>query len=164
SQRGAGERADKPAYQQHLLAKPKRASSLDIKRISRRTRSKERWMTNENAKAISSATRRQTFGHNNVDWPVNVLAITPEEDPVMQTSSPSAVPADYTANTDTVPVGLNGSQRERYLGLDRTQRRIYRYHYDVCGRLASHCYKLAVGENLWPAVPNERRNDDGSDR
>lgn len=40
-------------------------------------------MTNENAKAISSATRRQTFGHNNVDWPVNVLAITPEEDPVM---------------------------------------------------------------------------------
>ncbi|WP_084020350.1 hypothetical protein [Mycobacterium avium] len=62
--------------------------------------------------------------------------------------STTAIPADYTANTDGVPVGLTGAHRARYLALDRAQRLIYRYHYDVCGRLASHCYKLAIGEDL----------------
>ncbi|EUA65487.1 MULTISPECIES: hypothetical protein [Mycobacterium] len=62
--------------------------------------------------------------------------------------SAAAIPADYTANTGAVPVGLTGAHRERYLILDGAQRLIYRYHYDVCGRLASHCYKLAIGEDL----------------
>lgn len=110
---------------------------------------------------------RQTCDHNDVDGPAFVLAATPEQDdPAMETTSPNAaaIPADYTANTDAVPIGLNGAHRERYLALDRTQRLIYRYHYEVCGRLATHCYKLAIGENLWPAVPNERSKYDGSQR
>lgn len=52
--------------------------------------------------------------------------------------SDTTVPAAYTADTDRVPVGLTGSQRDRYLSLEPEQRRIYRYHYDACGRLASH--------------------------
>ncbi len=55
------------------------------------------------------------------------------------------IPADFTADIDRVPVGLSGAHRDRYLSLDPQQRRTYRYHYDVCGRLAAHCYKLAAG-------------------
>lgn len=62
--------------------------------------------------------------------------------------SDTMIPADYTPDTDRVPVGLTGVHRAHYLDLDREQRRTYRYHYDVCGRLAAHCYKLAVGETL----------------
>jgi len=62
--------------------------------------------------------------------------------------SDTTVPVTYAADTDRVPVGLTGSHRDRYLNLEPQQRRIYRYHYDACGRLASHCYKLAIGETL----------------
>lgn len=62
--------------------------------------------------------------------------------------SATTIPANYTAETDRVPVGLTGMHRDRYLALDRDQRLIYRYHYDVCGRLASHCWRLALGEKL----------------
>jgi hypothetical protein len=116
----------------------------------------------DNTGAAYRPPHRQTRDHNNVDGPAEVQAVTAEqENPAMETTSltATAIPADYTANTDAVPIGLNGAHRERYLALDRTQRVIYRYHYDVCGRLATHCYKLAIGENLWPAVPNERSKE-----
>lgn len=61
--------------------------------------------------------------------------------------SDTTVPAAYAADTDRVPVGLAGGHRARYLNLEPGQR-IYRCHYDVCGRLASHCYRLAIGETL----------------
>jgi len=54
-------------------------------------------------------------------------------------------PAGFNANTTTTPVGVSGAQRDNYLSLTHEQRRIYRYNYDVCGRLAAHCYKIAVG-------------------
>ncbi len=59
-----------------------------------------------------------------------------------------AIPADYTPAAGGVPPGLSATHRDRYLDLDTEQRRVYQYHYRVCGRLAAHCYKLAIGENL----------------
>lgn len=56
----------------------------------------------------------------------------------------ASIPATFTANTDATPAGVSGVQRQRYLILNAAQRRVYRYHYDVCGRLAAHCYRMAV--------------------
>lgn len=47
--------------------------------------------------------------------------------------------------TGTSPIGITGKQRENYLSLTTAQREIYRHHYDVCGRLAAHCYQIATG-------------------
>lgn len=44
------------------------------------------------------------------------------------------------------PRGVTGKQREQFLSLTPTQRETYRYHFDVCGRLAQHCYLIAVGK------------------
>lgn len=55
-----------------------------------------------------------------------------------------SVPAEYTANTTATPVGVTGKQRQMYLSLNESQRRIYRYHFDICGRLAAHCYQEAT--------------------
>lgn len=49
--------------------------------------------------------------------------------------------------SDTTRSSRTYWQPPRSLPHPRT-RRIYRYHYDACGRLASHCYKLAIGETL----------------
>ncbi|WP_225343348.1 hypothetical protein, partial [Mycobacterium avium] len=73
---------------------------------------------------------------------------TQEDGLRLPTMSDTTVPTEYHADNDRVPVGLTGGHRDRYLNLEPEQRRIYRYHYDVCGRLASHCYRLAIGETL----------------
>lgn len=44
------------------------------------------------------------------------------------------------------PRGVSGKQRELFLGLTPEQQEVYRYHYDVCGRLAAHCYQIATGQ------------------
>lgn len=44
------------------------------------------------------------------------------------------------------PAGVTGKQREMFLSLTEEQRKVYRYHFDTCGRLAAHCYKIATGE------------------
>ena len=56
------------------------------------------------------------------------------------------IPADYTVDTDRCPRGVSGHQRALYLSLSAAQRREYRYNYDVCGRLAVHCYEIASAE------------------
>lgn len=68
----------------------------------------------------------------------------PGIDGIVNYMNTETFPADYTANTTTVPVGLSGAQRQRYLTLNTLQRLVYRYHYDVCGRFAEHCYEYAT--------------------
>ena len=54
------------------------------------------------------------------------------------------IPADYTVDTARAPRGVSGHQRALYLTLSADQRRAYRYNYDVCGRLAMHCYEIVT--------------------
>lgn len=64
----------------------------------------------------------------------------------------TAIPAEFTADVTRVPRGIAGEQRVNYLSLTDSQRLVYRYHRDVCGRLAAHCYSLATGVELWPGA------------
>lgn len=61
---------------------------------------------------------------------------------VMSKARPAS-PAD--ADT-TCPAGVRGEQRRLFLSLTDEQRRVYRYHFDTCGRLAAHCYRIATGQ------------------
>ena len=88
------------------------------------------------------------MGTGTDNWPRRLAEAAARDTKESKTMSGNAIPADYTADTDRVPVGLSGTHRDRYLDLDRDQRLVYRYHYDVWGRLASHCHKLAMGEPL----------------
>ncbi len=53
--------------------------------------------------------------------------------------------ADYDPDSLSVPKGVSGEQRERYLALTDEQKRIYRYSFYVRGRLAAHCYQDSLG-------------------
>jgi hypothetical protein len=48
-----------------------------------------------------------------------------------------------TANLN-VPAGVRGQQRDLYLSLTDEQKRIYRRHWFLMGRLAAHCYAKAA--------------------
>lgn len=45
-----------------------------------------------------------------------------------------------------VPPGVSGRQRLNFLSLTDEQKAIYRLHFDVHGRIAAHCYRIAAGE------------------
>lgn len=45
-----------------------------------------------------------------------------------------------------VPPGVTGHQRRMFLTLTDEQKRIYRHHWFLFGRLAAHCYDKAVAE------------------
>ena len=61
-----------------------------------------------------------------------------------------------------VPQGVSGKQREKFLSLATGQREIYRYHFDVCGRFAEHCYLIATLPTLyaeWKRASDRQRRE-----
>lgn len=48
------------------------------------------------------------------------------------------------------PRGVSGRQRELFLSLTPEQQETYRYNFEIRGRLAAHCYRIAIGE-----LPND---------
>lgn len=46
----------------------------------------------------------------------------------------------------SVPRGVSGKQRQMFLSLTDEQKSVYRWHFDNCGRPATICYRVAIGE------------------
>lgn len=63
------------------------------------------------------------------------------------TKSTALTGTAQAAENLNVPQGVSGRHRNMYLSLNDTQKRAYRYHFIVCGRLAAHCYEYAAEEN-----------------
>ena len=61
-----------------------------------------------------------------------------------------ALLAAFTTPAVPAPRGVTGKHREDFLALTAHQREVYRYHYNVCGRLAAHCYLIATGRMARP--------------